>query len=326
MGSRSVLVTGGAGFIGRHTIPYLIERGFDVHIITHKGRSSQEQESLRKGSKEPVFFHSADLHDTDTVTPVLQKIRATHLLHFAWDARHGVFWNSSENLDWIVSSKLLVTAFIEAGGERIVAAGTCAEYDWGTSDQWLDERTTAVKPFSLYGQCKYAFRKSLFTVAEHHKLSAAWGRVFFLFGPHEGPKRLVSSAILSLLQAQAFEASQGDQVRDFLHVDDVAKAFVALLDSKVSGDVNIASGQESSVAEVLTILGRLTGRPDLIRLGAKPKQSNEPPRLVASVRRLREEVGVSFSGSLEERLAETVEWWRARKSDIASMHKDTRAD
>jgi nucleoside-diphosphate-sugar epimerase len=223
-----------------------------------------------------------------------------------------VFWNSSENLDWIVSSKLLVNAFIEAGGERIVGAGTCAEYDWGTSDQWLDEKTTPIKPFSLYGQCKYAFRKSLFTVAEHHKVSAAWGRIFFLFGPHEGPKRLVSSAIISLLQGQPFEASTGDQLRDFLHVDDVAKAFVALLDSEVSGDINIASGQESSVAEVLTILGRLTGRPELIRLGAKPKQPTEPPRLVASVRRLREELGITFSHSLETRLAETVEWWRGR--------------
>jgi nucleoside-diphosphate-sugar epimerase len=312
MGSRSVLVTGGAGFIGRHTIGYLLKRGFAVHVLVHSARNQEEQRALQGGGSQELFYHTADLHDTDTVTPILREIRATHLLHFAWDARHGVFWNSSENLDWIVSSKLLVNAFIEAGGERIVGAGTCAEYDWGTSDQWLDEKTTPIKPFSLYGQCKYAFRKSLFTVAEHHKVSAAWGRIFFLFGPHEGPKRLVSSAILSLLRAQPFEASKGDQLRDFLHVDDVANAFVALLDSEVSGDINIASGQESSVAEVLTILGRLTGRPELIRLGAKPKQPNEPPRLVASVRRLREELGVTFSHSLEERLAETVEWWRGR--------------
>jgi nucleoside-diphosphate-sugar epimerase len=314
MGSRAVLVTGGAGFIGRHAIAHLVERGFDVHVLTHTARSSEEKRSLRNGDTHPVFFHNADLHDTDTVTPILQKIRASHLLHFAWDARHGVFWNSAENLDWIVSSKLLVNAFIEAGGERIVGAGTCAEYDWETRDAWLDEKRTPIKPFSLYGQCKYAFRKSLFTVAEHHNVSAAWGRIFFLFGPHEGPKRLVSSAILSLLRGQPFEASKGDQIRDFLHVEDVARAFVALLDSNVSGDVNIASGRESSVAEVLSILGRVTGRSELIRLGVKPKQPHEPPRLVASVKRLQDEVRVPIPHALEDRLAETVEWWREQQS------------
>jgi len=153
-------------------------------------------------------------------------------------------------------------------------------------------------------------RKSLFTVAEHHKISAAWGRIFFLFGPHEGPNRLVSSAIRALLDRKPFEASTGDQVRDFLHVEDVARSFVALLDSRVTGDVNIASGRESSVAEVLSILGQITGRPDLIRLGAKPKQPNEPPRLVASIRRLRDEVGVEYEIPLEQRLADTVAWWK----------------
>jgi nucleoside-diphosphate-sugar epimerase len=311
MARRSVLVTGGAGFVGRHTITHLISRDFEVHILTHSALSSRQQESLRAGAaKQQVIFHQADLHDTDTVTPVVERIRASHLLHLAWDTRHGLFWNSSENLDWIVSSKLLLNSFIEAGGERVVGAGTCAEYDWGTSDALLDEQTTHIKPLSLYGQCKYAFRKSLFTVAEHHKISAAWGRIFFLFGPHEGPKRLVSSAICSLLQGKPFEASVGDQVRDFLHVEDVALSFVALLDSTVTGDLNIASGRDSSVAEILSILGRVIGAEDLVRLGAKPKQPNEPPRLVASVQRLREELGVVFPSSLEQRLSETVAWWR----------------
>jgi nucleoside-diphosphate-sugar epimerase len=312
MTGRAVLLTGGAGFVGRHAISHLVSRDFEVHILTHAALNSKQQETLRRGAtKKQVVFHSADLHDTDTVVPVLEKIRASHLLHLAWDTRHGIFWNSPENLDWIVSSKLLVNAFVEQGGERIVGAGTCAEYDWGSTDEWLDERTTRVKPLSLYGQCKYAFRKSLFTIAEHHKISAAWGRIFFLFGPHEGSKRLVSSAICSLLQGKPFEASAGDQVRDFLHVEDVAESFVRLLDSDVEGDVNIASGRESSVAQVLSILGEITGAPELVRLGVKPKQPNEPARLVAAVQRLQKEVGITFVKSLEQRLAETVTWWKS---------------
>jgi len=95
-------------------------------------------------------------------------------------------------------------------------------------------------------------------------------------------------------------------------VEDVAEGFVALLDSKVEGDVNIASGEPRSVASVLEALARIIGRPELIQLGARPKAPNDPPRLVAAVERLRSEAGVKFPRSVDERLADTVQWWRSQ--------------
>jgi nucleoside-diphosphate-sugar epimerase len=311
MAKRVALVTGGCGFIGRHTLPHLVARGFEVHVISRQKFSKERERQVAGALSGTIFFHSGiDLHNTDVVTPCIQEIRASHLLHLAWDARHGIFWNSTENLDWIVSSKLLTQAFIAQGGTRIVAAGTCAEYDWNSNDLLLDEEESNLLPLSMYGQCKVAFRKTLATLTRHHNVSSAWGRIFFLFGPYEGPKRLVSSAILALLRGEEFPASIGDQLRDFLFVDDVAQGFAALLDSTVQGDVNIASGQASSVAEVLTHVGKITGRPELIRLGARDKQPHEPARLVAAVERLKNEVGYKPSRSLRQGLQESVEWWR----------------
>jgi nucleoside-diphosphate-sugar epimerase len=311
MAKRVAIVTGGCGFIGRHTLPHLVARGFEVHVISRRTVSKQERLELSGAKTGSIFFHGGiDLHATDIVTPLVQEIQASHLLHFAWDARHGIFWNSTENLDWIVSSKLLVQAFITHGGTRVVAAGTCAEYDWTKDASKLDEGGAKLHPFSMYGQCKAAFRKSLVTLSDHHKISSAWGRIFFLFGPHEGAKRLVSSAILALLRGEEFAASTGEQLRDFMFVDDVAHGFVALLDSGVEGDVNIASGKPSSVAEILTQLGEITERPELIKLGAKPKQLHEPVRLVASVDRLQKEVGFVATRSLYQGLQESVQWWR----------------
>lgn len=307
MSERSVIVTGGRGFVGRQALPKLLARGFSVHVLS---RAAQQGDALPKG----VTAHSIDLHDTDELVPLVRSLRATHLLHLAWDTRHGIFWSSPENLDWIVSSKMLINAFIEGGGSRIVAAGTCAEYDWESGDELLREGVSRLQPATLYGQSKLAARKSLFTLAEHHKVSAAWGRIFFLFGPHEGEQRLVSGATISLLKGEPFPASIGDQVRDFSHVEDVAEGFVALLDSKVEGDVNIASGEPRSVASILESLGQILGRPELIQLGARPKAPNDPPRLVAAVERLRREVGVKFPRSVDERLADTVQWWRSQNA------------
>lgn len=309
MSQRSVIVTGGCGFVGRQAIPLLVDRGFDVHVFGRAYAPASVAE-LNERYGDRVVCHVVDLHDSDRVDPLVRTIKATHLLHLAWYTRHGIFWSSLNNLDWIVSSKLLLDAFIEAGGSRVVGAGTCAEYDWEGGDAALVEGSSRLQPATLYGQSKLAFRKSLFTVAEHHKVSAAWGRIFFLFGPHEGTQRLVSSACISLLKGLPFAASIGDQVRDFANVEDVAAGFVALLDSSVTGDVNIASGEPRSVASVLATIGSITGRADLIQLGAKPKVPHDPPRIVASVRRLRDEVRVLFPHTLDERLAQTLEWWR----------------
>jgi nucleoside-diphosphate-sugar epimerase len=310
---RVAIVTGGAGFIGRHALPHLAAKGFAVHVLSRQTLSKDQQKDILAAGASDTFFHGGvDLHDTEAVEPLLREIQASHLLHLAWDTRHGVFWNSTENLDWIVTSKLLVQSFISHGGKRIVAAGTCAEYDWNSGEVTLDETKSKLRPLSMYGQCKVAFRKSLVTLCAHHQVSSAWGRIFFLFGPHEDPKRLVASAILALLEGKEFPASAGDQLRDFMYVDDVARGFVELLNSDVQGDVNVASGRASSVAEIVTLLGEIVGRPELIKLGAKPKQPNEPARLVASVERLKEEVGVTTSRSLREALQESVSWWSAR--------------
>jgi nucleoside-diphosphate-sugar epimerase len=313
MAQRTVLLTGGCGFIGRQAVPHLVAKGYRVHILG-RSQGGDALKALRVSCGDAVEFHEVNLHDTDSVEPVVHAIRASHLLHLAWDTRHGIFWSSPDNLDWIVSSKLLLKSFIESGGQRAVAAGTSAEYDWESGEEAFEEGRSKLQPSTLYGQSKLAFRKSFFTLAAHHKISSAWGRIFFLFGPHEGLQRLVSSAAVSLLRGEPFDASIGDQLRDFSYAEDVAAAFVSLLDSNVTGDVNVASGEARSIASILDAIGAITGRPELIRLGAKPKLQNDPAHIVAVVRRLRDEVGVTFPRSLDERLAETVEWWRSNLS------------
>lgn len=313
MAPRTVIVTGGLGFIGRNTIEPLVARGFTVHIITRR-IDPIEREAIVERCGHSVRFHQADLHDTDRVTPLVKKIRASHLLHLAWDTRHGVFWNSPENLDWIVTSKLLLTAFIEAGGKRAVGVGTCAEYDWEGQESLQTEGASKLLPMTMYGQSKQAFRKSMISLGQHHKISTAWGRVFSLFGPNEDPNRFISSLILSLLQEKEFLASAGDQIRDFADVRDVAAGFVALLDSQVTGDVNIASGEARTVSSVVMHIGEEVGRSELIKLGARPKQIGEPVRLVAAVERLRKEVKWKPTSSFEQRISETIEWWQGKSS------------
>ena len=295
---KRVLVTGASGFIGRHTLSALGTRGFEVHAVSSRPHASPA-----------VQWHTADLLHAPEAQRVISAVRPTHLLHLAWFAVPGRFWTAPENLCWVQATIELARAFATMGGERFVAAGTCAEYD--LSDQDCDERETALKPSTLYGICKHASRIVLDGFADG-RFSAAWGRIFHLYGPHEHSDRLVPSVVCSLLEGRPALCTSGVQVRDFLHVADVGDAFAALLDSSVCGPVNIASGSPRSVADVVSEIGREMNAEALVRLGARPTPPHDPPRLTASVTRLRDEVGWSPSFDLTGGLRSTIEWWRGR--------------
>ena len=115
---RRVLVTGGAGFVGRHAVAALRARGFEVHAL---GRRAPEGAHA---------FHPADLLDADARRAAVREAGASHLLHLAWVTEPGRYWHSPDNLDWAAASLDLVRRFREAGGTRACVAGTCAEYDW----------------------------------------------------------------------------------------------------------------------------------------------------------------------------------------------------
>jgi nucleoside-diphosphate-sugar epimerase len=144
------------------------------------------------------------------------------------------------------------------------------------------------------------------------KLSAAWGRIFFLYGPHEHPNRLVSYVIRKLLLREQALCSTGDKTRDFLYVKDVADAFVTLLASEVSGPVNIGSGVGVSIKDVVTKISDILDGNELVRFGLVPAPLDEPQLLVADTRRLTEEVGWQPQWNLTSGLEETIGWWRNR--------------
>jgi nucleoside-diphosphate-sugar epimerase len=281
---KRVLVTGASGFIGREAPALLAAAGYEVHSL---GRGD--------AAVGGAAHHRADLL-ADDVAPLVREIAPSHLLHLAWYAEPGLFWNAPENLDWVAASLRLVRAFAAAGGSRAVLAGSCAEYDW--SFPLLDERTTRIAPATLYGEAKAGLHRLLEQAAPGLGLSLAWGRIFFPYGPFEKGGRLLGGLFDGIARGEEVRFSAGLQRRDFIHAEDAAAAFVALLDSAVEGPVNIASGETVAVADLVTRAARIAGGEALVRLGALPMQPGEPMVMAAATGRLRDEVGFIARHSL----------------------------
>jgi nucleoside-diphosphate-sugar epimerase len=296
-----VLVTGGTGCIGRHALPALLDRGWEVHAV-----SSHHSPPGAAGAT----WHRADLLDSQQVVELVRSVRPSHLLHLAWYIAPGRWATSPENFAWVQASLGLLHAFREQGGTRMVTAGSCLEYDWRYG--YCSESRTPCSPHTAYGVCKHALQEltSAFSVASG--LTSAWGRIFFLYGPHEHPDRLVASVVRSLLANEPARCSHGNQIRDYLFVQDVADALVTLMEGDVTGPVNIASGQAIALKEIVSKIGQLLGKPELIRLSAIPAAPTDVPLVVADVERLHRLMPWRPRYDLDSGLLRTIEWWRAQ--------------
>jgi nucleoside-diphosphate-sugar epimerase len=299
---KRVLVTGATGFIGRQVLAPLVEAGHEVHAVA-RGAPGQPGPAA-------VSWHAGDLLAPGAAERIVAAVRPTHLLHLAWYVEHGRFWTGLENVRWVEATLALLRAFAAGGGERAVMAGTSAEYDWAYG--FCSEHVTPLRPATLYGIAKDATHRVAAAAAEGSGVALAWGRVFFLYGPHEHPDRLVASVARALAEGRPADVSPGTQVRDFMHVEDVARGFCALVDSPVTGPVNVATGEPARIRDVVAALAEAAGRPDLPRYGALPQPAGDPPVLLADVRRLRDEVGFTPVHGLTSGLAATLEWWSGR--------------
>jgi len=282
----------------------LIEKSFEIHAV-----SSEEQE----GGQPDMQWHQADLLDSPQVLRLLEKVRPSHLLHFAWYTEPGMYWTSAENLRWIEASLALIRAFAIHGGQRVVVAGTCAEYDWKYG--YCSEDVTPLLPTTLYGICKNSLQIMLAGFSEQSGLSSAWGRIFFPYGPYDYPSKLVSSVTRSLLQGKPAPCSHGNQIRDYLYVQDVAEAFIRILESDLQGPVNIASGYPVTIKKIVhKIAEKLNGR-DLVRLGDLPVSPKEPDLLLGNVSRLSKEVGWQPKYDLNHGLDKTIIYWKSQLNE-----------
>lgn len=297
---KKVLVTGANGFIGKHALKTLVKQGFEVHAVS--------SEPMNPSTADNCIFHAVNLLDFTQINGLFEAVKPAYLLHLAWDVTPGEYWNSANNFLWVQASLEMLGKFQEHGGRRVVMAGTCAEYDWRYG--YCSEPVTPKVPATPYGVCKLALQTMLASYSAQTGLSSAWGRIFFLYGPYEHPARLVPSVVKSLLKGEPVPCTHGNQIRDFLYVQDVADAFVALLASDISGAVNIASGCPVAVKDVICKIAEILKRKDLIQLGSIPA-AGEPPLLVADTGRLANEVNWLPKYNLDQGLEETVNWWKS---------------
>lgn len=297
MTKARLLITGASGFVGSRILERLDHR-FDVHAVSR---------SVSKGHN--ATWYDADLLDPASCSALIRDIRPSHLIHSAWETTHGAFWDAESNLKWLEAGKSLFSEFCAAGGERIVACGTCAEYNGAPNP--LRESDDTSNPASLYGRAKVELLGALSDMP----VSYAWARIFYPYGTTEGQKRFIPSICQSLANGVPAECSSGTQIRNFINVDDLGAAIAKLADHKLTGPINLGHPTSNKLEDIAKMLGEIAGRPDLIRLGALPDRVGEPPVLIPDLTRQITELKFNPLISLRDGLNATYNWWKNRLQD-----------
>ncbi|MCU7242405.1 MAG: NAD(P)-dependent oxidoreductase [Microcystis aeruginosa WS75] len=254
-----------------------------------------------------MYLRQSDLVAFENVNTYLQEIKPELCIHLAWYAVPGKYLNSQENLDSIQASLNLFSQLAELGCKRFVGIGTCFEYDLSLG--YLSE-SSLTKPITLYAATKVALSTILQQFAQITEMEVAWIRLFYQYGPMEDERRLIPGIISSLLRDEVVKTTKGEQIRDFLHIEDVASAIWAVAKSNVSGVVNVGSGQPVTVGQIALELGNLLGKTDLIHLGALPYRPNDPMFICANNELLRRKTDWTQKYNLTTGLKNTIEWYK----------------
>lgn len=238
-----VMVTGATGFVGRHVVARLLSSGHSVIAVARDIKRAREMPWF-----ESVEFVQCDLHENPRL--LLQADYSLDVLvHLAWPGlpNYSDFFHIGVNLP---ADLEFLQASLESGVTRLVIAGTCLEYgmQYGPLNEQMETH-----PSTPYGFAKDTLRKSLQLLQKENQFTLHWMRLFYMYGEGQNSKSLLAQLDSSIEEQQpVFNMSMGDQLRDYLPIQEVANNFCLVIEnSACEGVINCCSGKPVSVLDLV---------------------------------------------------------------------------
>ncbi|MEJ0020975.1 MAG: UDP-glucose 4-epimerase GalE [Candidatus Doudnabacteria bacterium] len=320
---KQILVTGGAGYIGSHTVKLLQERGFDVLILDNLSTGHASSVSC------PLIV--GDLNDKDLLKKIFSEFEIEAVMHFAASliVEESVLFPGKYFENNVVNGLNLLDAMIAAKVEKIIFSSTAAVYGEPHYER-IDEDHPRL-PLNPYGESKLIFEKILKWFSQAYGLSSVSLRYFNAGGASTDAslgedKAVVTHLIPQVLRVAArqqetlkingndYATPDGTCIRDYIHVLDLANAHLLALD-KLNDDAgvfayNVGTGMGHSVNEVVTAAMEITGKMIPIEYG--PRRAGDPAALVADVEKIKRELGFNPEHSDLNTIIRTAWAWHQK--------------
>lgn len=261
-----VATTGASGFIGRHVVTQLEKRGISPTLVCRPGSSTSNEFRRHRVVQMDIADAPADAYD--------RLGRPEVLVHLAWGGLPN--YSSKHHLEQeLPAQSSFLEGMVSAGLRGLAVAGTCFEYGL-QSGALREDLPTA--PVTAYGKAKDELRAALERLRQIRRFNLTWARLFYLHGEGQAAGSLLPQLKAAITHGDAtFNMSGGQQLRDYLPVDDAARYLVVLaLNGRDNGVVNVCSGRPVSVRELVEEVVRKHGSSIQLNFGHFPYPEYEP--------------------------------------------------
>jgi len=292
-----ILVLGGSGFIGQHVLRHACKAGLQVTSVAM---------GIPKAPMPEVSYKRANVADISSLEDSLGRGQFEYVVNLSGYIDHTSFAQGGANLiDQHFSGLLNLVQLLDRSVlEGFVQVGSSDEYGASPAPQREDFREAPISPYSLGKTAATHFMQMM-----HHteNFPGVVLRIFLVYGPGQGMGRFLPQIISGCLKGETFPASEGDQLRDFCHVDDVANAILlAAKSTDVNGEViNIASGQPISIRTMIEKVRAIIGQGDPC-FGQIPQRGGENMELYADISKAKRLLSWQPRIALKEGLGQTI--------------------
>lgn len=300
---QSILVVGGTGFIGGHLVQEALKQEYDVSVLSLHPQTSE-------GSLKGVKYISCDITFRSKLQKALQKKEFNYVVNLSGYIEHSQFRNGGDNILRVHFSGVR-NLLLSLNWEKLISfvqIGSGDEYGTLGAPQNEEMREMPISPYSMG---KVASTQMLQMLHRVENFPACVLRLFLVYGPGQGFKRFLPQIISACLDDKSFPVSEGKQVRDFCHVQDIARGILlAMTNPSACGEIiNLASGYPISIRDVVskvrTIIGK--GSPEFAKF---PYREGENMASYANIDKARDIFGWKPKINFEDGLRNTIEFYR----------------
>jgi dTDP-6-deoxy-L-talose 4-dehydrogenase (NAD+) len=256
-----IFLTGATGFIGSAFLQLALANG---HSVAALDRTKRMSTGLARHGLTVLHGTLSDLPWGE-----IRAFQPDVCVHSAWVAEPGVYLNSPLNYDLLEWSRQFFAQVMEQGLGRVVALGTCIESR--ISGALENKGATSSARDSAYALCKDALRRALEVEAAKRNVEASWCRIFYPYGVGEHPARLCSTSIQKFARGQRVTLNAPESAKDFIYIDDVARALLSIVEHGLSGAVDVGTGETITVRKMAETISEIMGRPGLVELAPSPE-------------------------------------------------------